>query len=104
MMRCTFVSSIYLKLVLLHVYFTWVSVVVCVDGFLLFASLVIFFIVLRYRCYRGILVLKSTFVHITYESLIGEMYEKRETFLWTELCLMNSCIYMFANVAIGISF
>ena len=48
--------------------------------------------------------LKSTFVHITYESLIGEMYEKKETFLWTELCLMNSCIYMFVNVAIGISF
>ena len=48
--------------------------------------------------------LKSTFVHITYESLVGEMYEKKETFLWTELCLMNSCIYMFANVAIGISF
>ena len=32
------------------------------------------------------------------------MYEKKETFLWTELCLMNSCIYMFVNVAIGISF
>ena len=31
--RWTFVSSTYLKLVLLYVHFTWVSVVVCVDGF-----------------------------------------------------------------------
>ena len=74
-------------------------------------------------------VLKSRFVHIRYECLFGEMCE-RETklrslslrncrfciaarqvlasffvlLLWTELYMMNRCIYTFVTFCIGISF